>query len=614
MKKYGLVVGISKYDDPEITDLSFAARDAEEVGQCLRDVCGFDLVRTLVTGGDKMPDHVNIVDALHNLAPLLSHEDLFLFYFAGHGVQTRTGAHLLTANSRIHMPQLASLSMAVLGECLGYMESAHRVLILDACRNDPHKGMGDTDNLLTHEFSRDIVTAAETPAEGTTPTTCLLFSCSEGERAYEWPDQEHGAFTHYLLEGIRGAAFDETNRLTVQALGRYVEEQVPRWAKKFKTPMPQTPWGQQLGSWHEIVLADTRASAEPGSQPSPRKGRIEIVEKPALHIETVPAGARVSVDGRAAGLAPVKLTLPTGQYRILAEKDGHKPWERQVGFDGLGDARLQIELETRIRPVEAFFPMRPEEAQEVQRAAADALGLPWTTELDCGKGVKLPMILVPAGRFLIGSPDDEEGRFQNEGPQHEVTIRRAFYMGTFPVTQAQWRTVMGTEPSHSKGDDMPVESVSWNDATEFCRRLSAREGQQCELPTEAQWEYACRAGSAGRFAFGDDDSILGQYAWYKDNSAWKPHRVGQKKPNAWGLHDMHGTVWEWCQDWCAEYCQEPVTDPPGPDSGVQRVIRGGGWRGIARYCRSAVRYGNTPGDHGVNVGFRLARATPSHLP
>jgi formylglycine-generating enzyme required for sulfatase activity len=212
----------------------------------------------------------------------------------------------------------------------------------------------------------------------------------------------------------------------------------------------------------------------------------------------------------------------------------------------------------------------------------------------------------------MGSADSEEGRFQNEGPQHEVTIRRAFYMGKVPVTQAQWRVVMGTEPSRFKGNDLPVESISWDDAAEFCRRLSANERQKYELPTEAQWEYACRAGSAGRFAFGDSDATLDRYAWYEDNSEGKAHPVGQKKANAWGLHDMHGTVWEWCQDWCAEYPGESATDPSGPDSGVQRVIRGGGWRGIARYCRSAARYGSIPGNRGVNVGLRLVMTTPSH--
>jgi len=263
MKKYALVVGINKYDDPQITDLSFAAQDAEQVGRCLQEVCAFDEIRTLVSGGNKEPSHVSIVDALNNLAPLLSPEDLFLFYFAGHGIQTKHGAHLLSSNSRIQMPELASVPMPVLRECLSYIDSTHRVLILDACRNDPHKGMGDEDNLLTSEFSRDIIAAAQVPVENVVPATCVLFSCSEGERAYEWPDQGHGAFTHYLLEGMQGKAQDDQGRLTIQSLGRYVEQQVPRWAKKTRTPKPQTPWGQQVGSWREIVLSHGVIPASP---------------------------------------------------------------------------------------------------------------------------------------------------------------------------------------------------------------------------------------------------------------------------------------------------------------------------------------------------------------
>jgi len=268
MKKYALVVGISSYADPDITDLAFAAHDAEEIGICLREQCGFDDVRTITSGGPKEPDHVNVVDALHSLAPLLSPDDLFLFYFAGHGIETRTGAHLLTSNSRIRMPELASVSKEVLSDCLSRIECADRVLILDACRNDPRKGMGDQDNLLTSGFSRDIIAVAETPVEGVIPTTCVLFSCRPGERAYEWPDMRHGAFSHYLLEGLRGAAADASGNITVQALGRYVEAQVPRWAKKAGTPRPQTPWGEHKGSWREISLA-SRVASLPRAQPRP---------------------------------------------------------------------------------------------------------------------------------------------------------------------------------------------------------------------------------------------------------------------------------------------------------------------------------------------------------
>ncbi|MBP7053445.1 MAG: caspase family protein, partial [Phycisphaerae bacterium] len=279
MKKYALVVGIGVYDDPEITNLSFAAQDAQDMAACLRHVCGFEDVRLLVSDGDLEPDHVNIVDALHNIAPLTSKDDLFLLYFAGHGIQTRAGTYLLASNSRIRMPELASLSMNLLTDCLGYIEAASRVLILDACRNDPHQGMGDADNLLTREFSRDIIALAKTPVAEVVPATCVLFSCSEGERAWEWPDQRHGAFTHYLLEGIRGAAFDTQRRLTIQSLGQYVEEQVRRWSHKTGKPRPQTPWAQQLGSLRPIVLTDTAPSTQTDKPAPPGEAYIEAAEQ-----------------------------------------------------------------------------------------------------------------------------------------------------------------------------------------------------------------------------------------------------------------------------------------------------------------------------------------------
>jgi formylglycine-generating enzyme required for sulfatase activity len=226
--------------------------------------------------------------------------------------------------------------------------------------------------------------------------------------------------------------------------------------------------------------------------------------------------------------------------------------------------------------------------------------------LDLGKGVAMRLVLIRPGKFMMGSSDSEQGRLGNEGPQHEVVITKPFYMGVTEVTQAQYEAVMGTNPSAFKGPMNPVESVSWDEAVEFCRRLSEKTGKTVRLPTEAEWEYACRAGTTTAFSFGDADSALGDYAWYSANSGNKTHPVGRKKPNAWGLYDMHGNVAEWCQDFQGGYAAGAVTDPAGPGSGTSRVLRGASWRTNPDYCRSASRNYRTPDSRGNYCGFRVA--------
>jgi formylglycine-generating enzyme required for sulfatase activity len=232
-----------------------------------------------------------------------------------------------------------------------------------------------------------------------------------------------------------------------------------------------------------------------------------------------------------------------------------------------------------------------------------------TLTLDLGGGVKLELVSIPAGEFMIGSPEDEGARDGDEGPQHRVRFSKPFYMGKYEVTQAQWKAVMGENPSQFKGDDrLPVERVSWNDSVEFCRKVSRKTGKQVRLPSEAEWEYACRAGSTTAYSFGGSRKDLGQYTWYGDNSDEKTHPVGQKKPNRCGLYDMHGNVWEWCADWYGEgyYATSPAANPKGPATGEYRVLRGGAWNYYARYCRSANRIGDRPNVRDYNNGFRVA--------
>ena len=235
-------------------------------------------------------------------------------------------------------------------------------------------------------------------------------------------------------------------------------------------------------------------------------------------------------------------------------------------------------------------------AAEPKDAGGTAKSPPKELTVDLGNGVKLEMVLLPAGEFLMGSPDSDEAAYAEEKPQHRVRITKPFYLGKYPVTQEQWEAVMGSNPSNFKGPKNPVEKVSWDDCQKFLGKLNAKPAAgvgKFQLPSEAQWEYACRAGSKTKYCFGDDESKLGDYAWYEANSRNKTHPVGEKKPNAWGLYDMHGNVWEWCQDRYDDgyYAKSPMDDPTGPTGGSNRVLRGGSWYFPVWFCRSAFRSG-----------------------
>jgi formylglycine-generating enzyme required for sulfatase activity len=220
--------------------------------------------------------------------------------------------------------------------------------------------------------------------------------------------------------------------------------------------------------------------------------------------------------------------------------------------------------------------------------------------------VGMQLKLIPPGEFQIGSPASESHRQPNE-PQRLVKITKPFYLGVYEVTQQQYQRVMENNPSDRKGAKKPVENISWEEAVEFCRKLSAREREEYRLPTEAEWEYGCRGGTTTAYSFGDDASQLGNYAWYKGNSRSTTHDVGKQPPNRWGLYDMHGNVWEWCQDWYADYGNGEVSDPTGPTQGTGHPIRGASFGHPARFLRSACRGCGDPDHRSRHVGFRVAR-------
>ena len=288
-------------------------------------------------------------------------------------------------------------------------------------------------------------------------------------------------------------------------------------------------------------------------------------------------------------------------------KCGHPTPDSVVAYKEAQElARIRAERERERREEERKQESQREELRVRDTSAAFAkLGDRFTIS-DLG----LEMLWVKHGAFMMGSPKSEAKRDEDE-IQHQVTLTKGFYLGKYEVTQAEWERVMGNNPSRFKGADRPVENVSWSDAVEFCKKLTEMEkkagrvpqGMSYQLPTEAQWEYACRAGTSTMYSWGDD--INPKLANYQDSGLSKTMAVGSYRPNPWGFHDMHGNVWEWCADWFGDYPSGSVTNPIGPASGSLRVFRGGSWYYDGAYLRSAMRNNNSPSARGNGIGFRV---------
>jgi formylglycine-generating enzyme required for sulfatase activity len=375
-------------------------------------------------------------------------------------------------------------------------------------------------------------------------------------------------------------------------------------------------------------------------------GTIDLVNLPR-DAEVFVDGAEVAVTWPGGG-KPAVITVPAGQRRIAVKKDGIQVFGDEVTVQA-GNEPFTVRLAPLADSHPPNLDSASREAKVAEREAdrREAEPSPVAEKKPDSKNERPAPVVepeflttrtgqiklkrIPAGKFLMGSPVGVAE--MDEHPQHEVQITRPFYLGVYEVTQGQYRAVMGNNPSGSTGsDDSPVKQVLWLDAVKFCNRLSEREGRKpyyrievdtqnvtiaggdgYRLPTEAEWEYACGAGTTTRYSFGDDENALGQYAWYGVNSGGRTHPVGAKQPNAFGLYDMHGNVWELCWDWYNPdyYKQSPLLDPQGPERAVFRVIRGGCWRDIPRLARSAFRYKCGPEYRGSDVGFRVARVQSS---
>ena len=324
-----------------------------------------------------------------------------------------------------------------------------------------------------------------------------------------------------------------------------------------------------------------------------------------LTIRYTPTNATVLVDNKMVkgtnGVA--QTTLPVGQHSYIVFCDGYESEEGMVKLKASAPSNLQITLTKEAMATQQSIVSQPTVAE--QPVAQPTVANSDNISIPVKDGISIDMVRVEAGTFKMGATAEMKNPWVLEKPTHKVTLTNDYYIGKYEVTQALWQAVMGSNPSYFKGDNLPVEQVSWNDCQEFLSKLNRITGKTFRLPTEAEWEYAARGGKKSRGCQYSGSNNLSDVAWYWDNSGSKTHAVGSKQSNELGIYDMSGNVWEWCQDWHGRYSKSSQTNPTGATSGSGRVSRGGCWIGDAGLCRSSYRSDDAPDDRNSDLGFRL---------
>ena len=310
-----------------------------------------------------------------------------------------------------------------------------------------------------------------------------------------------------------------------------------------------------------------------------------------LSVNYKPFGADVYIDGKKVGQSPRVINgILVGSHKVEIKKDGYGTDSKTVNILEGQTATLSGVLTTHT-------------SSSVSSGSSSTGN---TITIPVKDGISIDMVRVEAGTFKMGATPEMKNPWKDEKPAHQVTLTNDYYIGKYEVTQALWQAVMGNNPSDFKGDNLPVESVSWDDCQEFISKLNRITGKTFRLPTEAEWEYAARGGNKSRGYQYSGSNNLSDVAWYSDNSGKKTHAVGTKQPNELGIYDMTGNVWEWCQDWYGKYSSSSQINPTGANGGSCRVCRGGGWFISARSCRSSCRYYYSPDSRIRFLGLRLA--------
>ena len=440
------------------------------------------------------------------------------------------------------------------------------MMFVDACRSVAKSGLG-----IELQAEQGIISIA---------------SCRPEQKSYEIEALGHGSFTYALLESLQIQG--ENNCATVERLCKRLKDRVLEINREYKKPF-QTPYTRiEPETKNHLIFLPERIQ--------PTRQDISTLRENALKAEFILNNLKLAevlwtrlviydLDEALESLLRIRQKLQQPGFNLTSSLSSQSAQNSSA-------KQSESAKDTSSQP-------SPQASQSSQVLTETLLG-----------NIKLEMVKIPVGSFLMGSADNDASAYDSEKPQHRVDLQE-FYLGKYPVTQEQYQAVRGNNPSHFHNKPQnPVEKVSWNDVQEFCQKLNQQTGKKYRLPNEAEWEYACRAGTQTHYYFGDNAEQLREYAWYRDNSGSTTHLVGQKKPNNWGLYDMHGTVWEWCEDrWYENYGDSPKDGGSWNENYSQssaKVLRGGSWSGYARDCRSANRGWNYADFRGFGIGFRVA--------
>jgi formylglycine-generating enzyme required for sulfatase activity/uncharacterized caspase-like protein len=590
VKNYAIAIGINRYDF--LQPLRFAQRDAELMQKFLQGEAGFEKIFFFsdnspdINGKSTRPNRANLLRVLRQLfkEPFLGAGDNFWFFFSGHGIRHADRDYLMPCDGDPEDIENTAIEINFVTERLRRCGADNVVLVLDACRS------------LGTRAGEGI--GRQTANEARSLGVISIFSCSPQEYSYEIEALQQGAFTCALLEGlgIQGKC------ATVERLDQYIRFRVPQLVREHHRGR-QTPYiiAEPVNKSHLILVPQYAtltdiATLKIDAYDAQGEGNLDLAEQLWYRVLAAASGPDIQAVRALQRIALSRQNLPNLDTQYINE--GGK------GEQEKGSSLLQtFQFETVTVDAKGTITNRRN------------LEAKYFVE-DLGNGVTLEMVQIPGGTFTMGSPETEAGRYDSESPQHQVTVP-TFFMGRYQVTQAQYQAIVGNNPSYFQGAKRPVEEVSWDDAVEFCKRLNQKTKRNYRLPSEAEWEYACRALTSTPFYFGETITTdLVNYGGTVTPYASAPKgiyreettEVGKFPPNGFGLYDMHGNVWEWCQDYWHDNYQSAPTDGSAWLTGGHntiRLLRGGSWFNTPEFCRSAYRNWDSPDNRNYLIGFRL---------